>query len=392
MKLLFISEIDQLYGAPTSMFELILTLRENFNIEPIVITHDMGILNEQFNSLSIENYAVGHMPYLVGDSNYWYKKILKRILMPYFKIRYKFKNLRALRIIEKNITLEDVDLIYTNLNRVDIGCQLAKKYNKPHIMHIREFAGEDYSVIDLKKNSINYLNNSVTRFIAISRAVEQAWVRKGINKEKIEMVYNGVNRNNIRRKEENSYFSSKVKIIFVGSISESKQQIQLINALGMVSDEILQRIEVDFWGSGDSNYIAKLVKLVERLNLSKVVTFKGYSKDISKHLHEYDIGVICSRSEGFGRVTVEYMLAGLAIIASNTGANVELVRDNYNGILYEYGKHADLREKLINLINNKQKTIQLGLNGYKRAIENYTKEKNAENIYQIINEVINKEN
>ena len=38
------------------------------------------------------------------------------------------------------------------------------------------------------------------------------------------------------------------------------------------------------------------------------------------------------KRQGFGRVTVEYMCAGLAVIASDCGANPELIQHDVTGI------------------------------------------------------------
>jgi glycosyltransferase involved in cell wall biosynthesis len=44
-----------------------------------------------------------------------------------------------------------------------------------------------------------------------------------------------------------------------------------------------------------------------------------------------NIGLMCSRDEAFGRVTIEFMLHKMPVIASNSGANPELVINRING-------------------------------------------------------------
>ena len=63
-------------------------------------------------------------------------------------------------------------------------------------------------------------------------------------------------------------------------------------------------------------------------------------------LNEYDAGVICSKSEGFGRVTVEYMFSSLYIIASDTGANLEILDNGNCGRLYKKGNIESLKNEL----------------------------------------------
>ena len=66
------------------------------------------------------------------------------------------------------------------------------------------------------------------------------------------------------------------------------------------------------------------------------------------------LDVHVQKQEGFGRVTVEYMLSGLCPIVSNTGANLEIVDDKISGIVYEKGNIQDLKEKIKYCINNIQ--------------------------------------
>ena len=87
----------------------------------------------------------------------------------------------------------------------------------------------------------------------------------------------------------------------------------------------------------------------------------GYREDVCSLLHEYDCGVMCSRSEGFGRVTAEYMMAGLPVIASDTGANPELVNEGQTGLFYRWGDTSDLAKKIEMLADDALLCERMGL-------------------------------
>ena len=55
---------------------------------------------------------------------------------------------------------------------------------------------------------------------------------------------------------------------------------------------------------------------------------------------------MASSKEMFGLVTVEAMLSGVPVVASDTGANPELIRNGENGYLYPYGSAKALAEKI----------------------------------------------
>lgn len=73
---------------------------------------------------------------------------------------------------------------------------------------------------------------------------------------------------------------------------------------------------------------------VIKLGLTEQVIFHGFCKDMSTLRSQYPIAVVASKSEAFGRVTIEAMGNKQLVVASDTGANPELVKDLYNGYLY----------------------------------------------------------
>jgi len=100
---------------------------------------------------------------------------------------------------------------------------------------------------------------------------------------------------------------------------------------------------------------------------------------------------MCSRSEGFGRVTAEYMHAQLGIIASDSGANPELIEDGVTGLLFKSGDAKSLADCIIRFYNNRELLIQLSHAAREKARREYTQHKNAENIYKIYQEILKKQ-
>jgi glycosyltransferase involved in cell wall biosynthesis len=68
----------------------------------------------------------------------------------------------------------------------------------------------------------------------------------------------------------------------------------------------------------------------------------------------------------------EYMAAGKAIVASNSGQIGEVLEDGYNGILVNPGDEEDLANAIIHLSQEPQKRVFLGQNARRNAIENHS--------------------
>lgn len=384
MKILMIhQDRDEMYGAVHSMLELLTQLSENHNIEPIVLTSKEGNVAKYCKEKGWKYYVTGQGNFMMGAGTK--KKVwIRAILFPIFFLKYKLKNIRAIYLAEKYINFDEIDLIHTNTNVCDLGAILAERHNKPHFWHLREYGDLDYNRISFRKKYISYMNDHATLFFAISNSVREHWIKKGISKNKIVTVYNGVEpiediKVTIRNSD--SIDEDKIKIVFSGSISESKGQYLLINSIANLSKEKRNKLEIDIIGDGPRDYVNSLKKIIKDKEINNVIHFLGYKSNIRNLLFNYDVGMMCSRAEGFGRVTIEYMMAGLCTIASNRGANKELIKDDSVGILFDYPNIEDLCNKIEWCIDHYEEAKKIGKNARKYACNNFTSIINANNIY-----------
>lgn len=349
MRVLYIFDEDDKYGAAKAGMEMVKEVKKN-NIIPIVVTSNSNGINFQCDKLDIENYSTGHHKFTYCLTSSKLNNIVK--FLPRF-FRYKISLYLALYKIGKKIDLSTIDIIHSNNSGIDLGVELSRKYNIPNIIHIREYGVGDngYRVHSYRKNYIKYFNRYVNKFILISNAVSEFWIKKGIDKSKIEKIYDGVDTKNIKIAQNNN---KKIRFIILGSISEGKGQIELLKALNLLNSKAKSQIEIDIVGSGTKEDELLLISKIKKYNLEKIVFFKGYDGKIYEKLNNYDFGINCSKAEGFGRTTIEYLSSGLFVIASSIGANKELICDKKLGTLYEIGNEEDLSKSLLYVINNKR--------------------------------------
>lgn len=384
MKVLYIASGDSKYGASKSMIEVMLSMKNRYGVEPVLLTRKANRLNQICNELKIENYVFWNRDIMAGSA---YSNPLLNVLKHVVKYGlYLYGGICQSGVSKIGLDFSSIDLIHSNLNRNDIGAWIAKKYDIPHIWHLRELGKEDYRVQFYKRDCINYLNRNADAFIAISECVARAWKKRGIEEKKIHLVYNGIDISHFNIKKEQNV--TVIKVVMSGHIQLTKGQDQLIQAIGLLEDEYRSCIQVDFYGEAYPDYKKQLDKYVREYHLEEIVHFCGYCDHLPQKLSEYDIGVICSRAEGFGRVTVEYMASNLVVLASNTGANPELIEEGISGILYKYNDIEDLAEKIRYLVTHTEERRKIAERGRKRVQERYTTEKNVEGIYQVYQTVI----
>ena len=184
--LYFMNHADQ-GGAALALYDLVSEIKNNPQITPVVITGKNNKLNKMLTDIGVENYVA---PFKNFTSS---RKETVLVYRFFLKIRYRIGLFIALRKIEKIIDLESIDIIHSNLNRIDIGVILAKKYKIPHVWHIREHAdGRDFTLVSVKKDPIAYMNSFDSYYVAISESVKNAWRSKGINEKKEVVIYDGI--------------------------------------------------------------------------------------------------------------------------------------------------------------------------------------------------------
>ena len=385
MKVLMVSGKIENGGAPKAMIEIIEKIRKNYNVEYTVLLHGEGKISKYCRDNGIDYCIDGHEPIVIGKGSTLIRRMAKLMLRPLYIFKAKKQNAKALEILEKTLNLKEYDLIHTNSNRDGIGALIAKKYGIPHIWHIREFGKEDYDTVFLPPYNVDFMNKTATKFIAISNAVANAWKKKNLDASKIVRIYDGVDLTSIKSESTRKQFEEKQnKIVFTGTVCPAKGQNEIIEAIGLLSKEEKEMVSVDFYGEGVPEYISSLNKRAEALGFADRIRFLGHCDDIGECLKSYSIGTVCSRSEAFGRITPEYMAAGLITIACDTGANPELVDDGKTGFIYHRSDFKSLRDiirKVINMSAEEKRNLSFEAEQYAR--NNYSAEQNAKNIYQL---------
>lgn len=381
MKILFISHSSELYGASKSMLYLIIDLKERYNIEPIVLTPDRGMLTNELDKLGIK-YVVNKY-YLCMTSNNYKFKIKKYIDI----LKYKYINKLFYLYAYFNLYNKKIDIVHTNTSVCDIGYYLSKKLNIPHIWHIREDA----------KNAFNlsyYYNDEIIKkqykeakyLVAVSNfVIKNQGIFSGL--ENIKVVYDGLKIDDVI-KNSRFYNTDIVNICIIGNLSDNKNQLEAIEAINILVKRGICNIVLHIIGDGDFYYKERLNNYIKNEKLEKYVVFYGYSDEVYSILTNMHIGLMCSKNEAFGRVTVEYMFNCMPVIGSNKGGTKELIIDKKNGFLYELGNTQELANKIEYLIFDRDKMECMGKDGLFLAKEKFTLEKNTDNIYDIYKSII----
>lgn len=286
-------------------------------------------------------------------------------------------NEEAVKKVETLIEKRHIKLVHNNTNHTFVGALAAQRTGTPYIWHVREnIAEQGFHFIDEDKSYS--IINGAAKIINVSEYVGSCYPRQ--DKSKAVCIYDGV--------ESEKYYCERqilksdiIKILMPGMIAPLKGQHQLVEA-ARVLKKTGMNFYISFIGGSDADYIKKLEDMVEEYKLNDVIGFFSRVNNLEEWYKDSDIVVVCSRSEAFGRVTVEAQLAGCVVVGADCGATPELISDGNTGFLYELNNSGMLANKIIEACSDITKANAIAKNGQKNALEKYDKSLNCKNVIE----------
>lgn len=131
---------------------------------------------------------------------------------------------------------------------------------------------------------------------------------------------------------------------------------------------------------GDGPERANYEKLALELEISDKVIFTGYQPDVTLFYQMMDVFTLVSAREAFGLVLAEAMLNKLPVIATKVGGMKYIVEDEKTGFLVKPFQVEKIAEKMEALYQNPSLRIQMGGNGFEKAMKEYTEVSYVNNI------------
>lgn len=297
----------------------------------------------------------------------------------------------AIPRIKKLIASEKIDVVGVNNSWIYAPGLAAIKIDVPVIWHIREYTEEDFPEYHfVNRNRSLRVIGKADKTVAVSKGVAAKYASE-LGDSKVTCVYNGISETEFFYPEHPLFQSNCLNMVIVGKVCKTKGQHLLIQALHIVlqHEENLQfRLVVA--GAGEKDYMQFLEEEAERFGLGDRVVFRGSVKDVASLYRDADVAFMCSKSEAFGRVTVEAMLSGCLVIGSNSGGTAEIIQSGNTGYLYSPCSADSLAEVIVNAISSPEKSTEVAKRGQAHALANYTSRENATRLERIYLDALSK--
>jgi glycosyltransferase involved in cell wall biosynthesis len=158
----------------------------------------------------------------------------------------------------------------------------------------------------------------------------------------------------------------------------------LIEAFKLISCDFKDyTLKIFGWNPVNRAFFEKIAEGNDRIILGDSLE---YSKVIDV-MSACSIYVLASRTEAMGRVLIEAMACRKPIIASRVGGVSSIIKDGYNGLLFENENIDDLALKLRQILSNEELKISLCNNAFEYATKNLSEEQYLNNFDRMVSQI-----
>lgn len=264
----------------------------------------------------------------------------------------------------KQITHVAASIIYSFFLDFDMVCAvmdypalaaffIKKLRKKPYVIfafnEIKSWLRVKTKKFGVFRNFYKKIYNEAKYLRVISPTLSQQFTELGIEKDKIRLVFAGVDLKKFRIM---NLQRNPLRIITVSRFDKLKGINYLIEAI----PNVLKKFPLtEFVLIGDGPARKELEILIDNLGIEKNIFLTGWldQEKITRELNQSSIFVMPSLSEGLCLAIIEAMACGCAVIGTKVGGIVNLIRHNETGLLVPLSDSSAIADSIINLLNNK---------------------------------------
>jgi glycosyltransferase involved in cell wall biosynthesis len=243
-----------------------------------------------------------------------------------------------------------------------------------HLTRGAFYGGVDSRLVAIPAISTAHSTNTWKHFrhskqiIAVSEAVRNSLIERGLDHKKITTIYNGVPphakttpQERTRNRMNLDLGDKDVALFMAARFIRDKGHDLLIKALaGLFQDDPSFPVQLFLAGETEGPWADHIRDLVSKHDLATRVHFLGFRDDIAEILPCMDIFVMPSRREAISIAILEACAAGLPTIGASVGGIPEAVDNGKSGLLFPSEDFGALALCIRKLVTNPQQRKEMG--------------------------------
>ena len=372
-KVLYVSHSAQLYGAERCLLQLLSQLDQK-RFHPIVVLPGDGPLVRELEQMSIPFVVIPSMRAWLSRKNRLWMFFLSIGILPFLTLSVT----RLVRLIHEH----SIDLIHSNSLVILDGAIAARLTGRPHVWHARELLAPEtfHKFLFGPRAAVSIIRRLTDYIIAISKVTYESLVSQMRDAHGVHIMYDGVPMTSQPSSEAileaRRALGIPVDARLVGQIAQlspAKGVEDFLLAASIVRDRIPQVVFLVVGGESQRHphYRQHLDDLIRRYSLEGHVRLTGFREDVSDILAALDVLVLASHYEPFGRVLLEGMAFGKAIVAARTGGIPEIVEDGVTGFLVPPGDSQAIAQSILKILDDPTLARAMGQAGRVRVEQHF---------------------
>jgi L-malate glycosyltransferase len=249
----------------------------------------------------------------------------------------------------------------------------------------------------MQKRTERFAFRLAHRVIANCKVVEHQLIKEGVNPKRIVQHYNGLDlervkpRPDLRRHEALSIYglprepARRFVTILANLHNPVKDHVLFLRAAARVRAIVP---DAAFIIAGEGQLIHSLRELARQLQIEDDVFFAGRCDDIASLLFTSDIGVLSSKAEGFSNAILEYMAAGLPVVATDVGGVREAIVEGKTGHIVPAGNEEAMAARIIGLLRESERAQRMGEYGRAIVEQKFSSEYHLRNTLELYDELL----
>lgn len=233
------------------------------------------------------------------------------------------------------------------------------------------------------------------RVIANCHVVENQLIKEGVDPARIIQHYNGLDmerlkvRSGLRREEVLAAFALPANRRYVSIVANLRNPVKDHPMFLRAAARVRARVsDAAFAIAGEGELMEGLRKLAAELGIEKDVFFIGRCDNVANLLFASDVGVLSSKAEGFANAILEYMAAGLPVVATDVGGAREAIAEDETGYLVPSGGDEKMAGRIINLLNSPERARSMGERGKLIVAEKFSCDRHLQNTLELYDELL----
>jgi glycosyltransferase involved in cell wall biosynthesis len=375
---LIVDAYSEMSGAEVTLVAM-LKKWDRSRLYPIVAIPATGTLHQQLTGIGVETYIIPMDP-LIKTRN-----LLKAA-------GYPLAIFSAVRRLARLAKERGVALVHTNSLRAHLyGLLAARLAGVPAVPYLHDLYPDGW----VRRGLVSLFGFGAERIIVNSRAVQATFDDAPHCRDKVELIYPPLDEgfgpaNSPERVRVEFGLEGCYPVVgLVAHLHPMKRPEDLIRAAPQVLAEFptARFLIVGGTHAAPPGYFEGLVQLAADLDLRERVTFVGFRHDVAEFYTAFDMLVLTSLGEPFGKVLIEAMASETPIIGTALAGPLEIIQNGITGLLIPPRDPAAVADAILDLARHPAMVKSIGQAGRewvqdRFAIQKYTAD--IENLFETV--------